>query len=296
MRCLIRSSMLVLFLVFATGASAHIGEKVFLIFEIADADLGDIEFDGNIEDWEDAVGPPSLLPADMFSDPGVGDGAAYDPADMDYRVWLAWNQTGNHLYFAMDRLDNIYVNEYAGGNPGSVWQQDSLEFMVDGDHSGGSYNRNNEDLTAEEKTRHFNAQAQKYNFTFDDPEERYGGYPGPADWANRVPFLSAFGQSVGSDPTLSVLEFYVTPFDDLVENEGDSRVSPLFPGKVIGLQIAVVDRDAPGEYRSYQTLSGQPGTFRFAERFVDARLIGAGGEGTAVKNNSWARIKASFAG
>jgi len=201
MRCLIRSSMLVLFLVFATGASAHIGEKVFLIFEIADADLGDIEFDGNIEDWEDAVGPPSLLPADMFSDPGVGDGAAYDPADMDYRVWLAWNQTGNHLYFAMDRLDNIYVNEYAGGNPGSVWQQDSLEFMVDGDHSGGSYNRNNEDLTAEEKTRHFNAQAQKYNFTFDDPEERYGGYPGPADWANRVPFLSAFGQSVGSDPT-----------------------------------------------------------------------------------------------
>jgi hypothetical protein len=287
--------MLVLFLVFASGANAHIGEEIFLIFEIADADLGDIEFDGNIEDWEDTVGPPSLLPADFFADPGVGDGAAYDPADMDYRIWLAWNQTGNHLYFAVDRLDNIYFNEYAGGNPGSVWQQDSIEFMVDGDHSGGSYNRNNEDLTAEEKTRHFNAQAQKYNFTFDVPDGRWGGYPGAADWANRLPFLDAFGQSTGSDPTQSVLEFFVTPFDDLVESESDSQVSPLFPGKIIGLQIAVVDRDAGGDYRSYQTLSGQAATFRFAERFVDARLIGAGGEGTAVESNSWARIKASFA-
>ncbi len=58
----------------------------------------------------------------------------------------------------------------------------------------------------------------------------------------------------------------------------------------------MVDRDVQGDYRSYQTLSGQAATFRFAERFVDARLVGADGdEGTAVENNSWARIKASFA-
>jgi len=288
-------SVLALIMVFATGANAHIGEKVYLIFEIPDGDLPDIEFDGDISDWENIVGPPSLIPTDFFADPTVGAGAQYDAADMDYRIWMAWNQTGNHIYGAIDRIDNIYFNEYAGGNPGSVWQQDSIEFMVDGDHSGGSYNRNNEDLSDEEKRRHFNAQAQKFNFTFDVPDERWGGYPGAAAWANELPYLSAFGASTGSSPTRSVLEFFVTPFDDLVESEGDSRVSPLFSGKVIGLQIANADRDGGTDaYQAYHTLSGQAATFRFADRFVDARLVGVGGA-TAVEDASWARVKAAVA-
>ena len=41
------------------------------------------------------------------------------------------------------------------------------------------------------------------------------------------------------------------------------------------------------------TLSGQAAAWRFAERFVDARLVGAGGA-TAVEEDSWGRI--SFAG
>ena len=52
---------------------------------------------------------------------------------------------------------------------------------------------------------------------------------------------------------------------------------------------------APADYQAYHILSGQPGTSAFAERFVDGRLIGAGGAGTAVESKSWARIKASFA-
>ena len=51
--------------------------------------------------------------------------------------------------------------------------------------------------------------------------------------------------------------------------------------------------EEPQKYRGYHTLSGQAATFRFAERFVDARLVGAG-EATAVADLSWARIKASF--
>jgi len=296
MRTLIRLSVLVLFLGFVTGARAHIGDTIYLIFEITDADLADIELDANIEDWENVLGPPSLVPTDFYADPTVGAGAQYDPADMDYRIWLGYNQTGNHLYVAVDRLDNVYINEYAGGNPGSVWQQDSIEFMVDGDHSGGSYNRNNEDLSDEEKKRHFQAQAQKFNFTFDVPDERFGGFPGPADWANRLPYLDGFGQSTGTNPTQSIVEFFVTPFDDLIySSEEDSKVSVLSAGKIIGLQIAMPDFDtAPKEYQAYHTLSGQAATFRYAERFVDARLVGVGGP-TAVEDKSWARIKAAIA-
>ncbi|MDP7365510.1 MAG: hypothetical protein QF768_23265, partial [Candidatus Latescibacteria bacterium] len=66
-----------------TGASAHIGDKVVLLFEASDADIADIDLqDGTVADWDDVFGEPNLLPADFYADPTVGDGAQYDPTDM----------------------------------------------------------------------------------------------------------------------------------------------------------------------------------------------------------------------
>ncbi len=294
---LISTFCLMLAFVLAGSAHAHIGEKVFLIFEIPDADLGDIDlFDVDISDWEDVVGPASLTPDDFFADPTVGDGAQYNPADMDYRLWLGWNETNNRLYLAAERTDDVYIDEYGGGAPATVWQYDSVEFMVDGDHSGGQYNFNNsETMTDEEKARNQNSQAQKWNAIFGAPDGRILGYPGRAEWLNSVPLSDGGGGSVGGGPTVSILEIYVTPYDDIIfaDQEG-SRATDLEAGNIIGLQIAMPDFDeAPQQYRGYHTLSGQAATFRFAERFVDARLVGAG-EATAVADLSWARIKASF--
>lgn len=283
--------------VLAAGqVQAHIGDQVFLVFEITQEDLADIDLkDASLDDWKDVIGDPSLGAADFFADPTVGEGAQYDPADLDYQIWLGWNEATNRLYCAVERFDNVYINEYAGGNAG-LWRHDSFEFMIDGDHSGGSYNFNNlEDATDEEKQLNFNRQAQKYNGIYDTPDGKHVLYPGAGEWANDLPFLDSGGGSVGDNPTVSVLEFYVTPFDDLIwNNQDDSKVSELFPGKVVGLQLAMPDFDTePSAYRAYHTLSGQASTFRYAERFVDARLVGAGG-GTAVENAAWGRIKASF--
>ena len=44
--------------------------------------------------------------------------------------------------------------------------------------------------------------------------------------------------------------------------------------------------EAPSDYRAFHTLSGQAATWRFAERFVDGRLVGTGE--TAVEEDSWA--------
>ena len=53
-------------------------------------------------------------------------------------------------------------------------------------------------------------------------------------------------------------------------------------------QIAMPDFDtAPQDVPGYHTLSGQAATFRFAERFVDGQLVGAG-DATAVADQSWA--------
>ena len=51
-----------------SGASAHIGERVYLLFEMLDEDTGDLDFtDGTVEDWEDVVGEPNFLPTDLYS-------------------------------------------------------------------------------------------------------------------------------------------------------------------------------------------------------------------------------------
>lgn len=81
-----------LILSLAGGASAHIGDRIFLLFEVEDVDIADIDLtDGSIEDWEDVFGDPSFYPTDLYADPTVGDGAQYDPADLDYCIWIGWN-------------------------------------------------------------------------------------------------------------------------------------------------------------------------------------------------------------
>ena len=44
-------------------ASAHIGETIYLVYEIADADVADIDIrDISVADWEDVVGGvPSMI-------------------------------------------------------------------------------------------------------------------------------------------------------------------------------------------------------------------------------------------
>ena len=67
----------------------------------------------------------------------------------------------------------------------------------------------------------------------------------------------------------------------------------MFDGKIIGYQISLPDTDKDvGQDRAFHTLSGQAATWRYAERFVDARLVGLGG--TSVEGSSWGRIKASM--
>ena len=282
----------------ASGASAHIGDKVYLLFEAPAEDLADIDLtDGSVEDWEDVFGDPTFLPTDLYQDPTVGDGAQYDPADLDYRIWTGYNGDTGHIWYGMHRTDNVYFGrEYDGASP---WNYEAIEVMLDGDHTGGDYTGSaNEDWTEEEATLNNNRTAQQYIGVADDPSGRHVFYLGAgADWVNDLPYADGGGISIGDGPTESVIEFYVTPFDDLIWNSPeDSKATPLTDGKVIGFQISTPDTDqAPGQDRAFHTLSGQAATWRFAERFVDARLVGIGGEvPSAVEENSWGRIKAAL--
>jgi len=280
------------------GASAHIGENVYLIFEIPESDAADLDLrDVSVADWEDVVGDPMFTPLDLYQDPTVGDGAQYDPADLDYRIWLGYNGNLGTMWMGMERIDNVYINEYTGGDLGSLWQHDAIEFMLDGDHTGGDYTGSaDENWTDEEKTLNGNRTAQQYVAIADTPDGRHVGYQGAgADWVNALPYADGGGGSIGEGPTTNIIEFFVTPFDDLIWNSPDDSVqSDLSDGNIIGFQISAQDFDtAPTEYRAFHTVSGQAATWRYAERFVDGRLVGAGGA-TAVEDDSWGRIKASL--
>ncbi len=278
----------------AGGANAHIGDRIYTLFELSDADLTDLDFtDGTVEDWEDVAGDATYLPTDLYQDPTVGDGAQYDPADLDYRIWSAWNSSSQTIWFAMERIDNVYFGrEYDGSSP---WNYEAIEVMLDGDHTGGDYTGSaNPDWNDEEEKLNNNRAAQQYIAVADDPSGRHVFYLGAgAEWVNDLPYADGGGTSVGDGPTVSIIEFFCTPFDDLIWNSpDDSQASELFDGKIIGYQISTPDTDKDvGQDRAFHTLSGQAATWRFAERFVDARLVGLG---TAVEGNSWGRIKASL--
>jgi hypothetical protein len=288
-------------LALASGASAHIGDTIYLFYEIPDADVADIDLeDANVDDWLDVVGDPSVTALD-FAPLAVGDGAGYDPNDMDYQIWFGWNESTGTVWGAMERSDDVYVNEYEGGNTGDFWRWDScIELMLDGDHTGGAYaDASNCEGCDEEAMNLFdNRQAQQFLTIADSPDDSHIGYHGKAQtWFIYPPYCFGGGGSYGTAPVVSVSEFYVTPMDNLIYNDPEaSQASQLFTDKIIGFQISVPDFETgPGAYHAFHTLSGQAQTWQLAERFVDARLVGGSGTGpTAVEENSWGRIKASF--
>ena len=110
-----------IFFYVAGNAQAHIGERIWPIYEYSRAVLADIYLhDGTVDDWEDVIGEAHLVPTDLYQDPTVGDGAQYDPSDLDYRIWTGWNGATGTIWFAMERVDNVYFGREYDGEGGMV--------------------------------------------------------------------------------------------------------------------------------------------------------------------------------
>ena len=108
----------------------------------------------------------------------------------------------------------------------------------------------------------------------------------------------------GENPTISVIELYVTPFDRWAFDDIEgSVVSDLAPNKTIGFGIIVYDEDPPkDEWGLPWVEASQPADhyeavlFLRADGYMDGLLLPAGpgaesGEGSAVESVSWGRIK-----
>lgn len=310
-------------------SSAHIGDNVFLAFEILDEDLPDIDLnDGSILDWEDVVGDPSVTATDFAAITGTD---PYNPLDFDFRIWVGWNRTYKRIYVAMESVDDIFLNQYSGGDLNAGLEHDgAIQFMVDGDHSGGQYDFEDSDSLSLLANNH---RAQRYISLALAPDGNRVGYLGAgADWVNMPPYANGGGvhfpgpfDSQIDYHNRSIIEFYITPFDCLVWDDPDTSVPSTFLiNQIIGIDISLGDFDRTlGRSDTFFSLTGQSESWRFADQFADFILMeklkggrdcffGPCGGSPAVPpivcshdslfqssptvapQASWARIKASF--
>lgn len=293
---------------------AHIGDQLVYIFELTDEDLIRIDLhDGSVDDWQDIVGDPSITASSlpMISNPPGGE---YDPFDFDFRIWLGWHKDTSRFYVAMERFDDLYVNEFkwgAGGDSSFDLHDSGIVFAVDGDHSGGVFIP--EADTIDEWERAANQEAQWYEAIAELPEGpqlRLEAFSKRAPWFLEPPFAEGGGKVFVDIPTLSVTEFYVTAFDFLAKDDlGASQLSILVPGEVVGIRIGVADWDIGNRVKGNSFTLSEFAEHDFpspildfeyytsADFFGDGLLVGRNREipgVTAVENDSWGRIKASL--
>ena len=232
-------------------------------------------------------------------------GEEVSPGDLAFRIYLAWHSGTQRLYMAIERIDDVYINSYEGGHLSSMGLYDNVEFMVDGDHSGGDFNARFFGLATNEEIDLFKgSQAQLCRAISVSPDDRTLNCMGAArDWVSLPPYADAGGFQDGESPNTSGVELYVTAWDRLDWRGAEHSVpSALVAGKIIGFQLGVADFDTePGDFKGFHTIYGADEVGFTADDFVDGELIPCDVEDcgevpgmSAVRRDSWGRIKASF--
>ncbi|MEW6755624.1 MAG: hypothetical protein AB1505_32305 [Candidatus Latescibacterota bacterium] len=221
----------------------------------------------------------------------------------EYWAYMAW--TPQRAYVGVERWeDTWFVPSQEADVMTGGWGGDHVELMVDGDHSGGRYWFSADELATDQARRDAqNRQAQLYVAVPWSPDNERLGYMGPdlpqTRWVVQPPYADVGGAVQGHLRHWSV-EFAVTAFDTLEWNDpAHSVASRLEAGRIIGFNSGISDFDPASPpvnqaFGGYYGLSELSGTYRDASLFVDGLLTGQDCGDTAIRSESWARVKAAF--
>ena len=280
----------------AISSEAQWQDRLYPFTELTDEMVALIDLkDGSIEDWLEVLGEPALTGLDFVGYP-------YDPSSYDCRLWLAWHEATDRLYIAAEIVDDIYVDiekpSFGYYGDSTVW------FFVDGDMSGGILF---DDVSSEPnhmmQAQHYTAFARTYG-----NESNVDLLTISSTWMDQLPYADGGGDMVDSQPIISVVEFFVTPFDHLIwDAPEESAISDLFEGKTIGFALSLADMDSENSKDSSGILRADNwlelfGPDAAGQRYTDEShlwatgiLLGAHGADSAVESFTWGRIKASLA-
>ena len=288
----------------AIALDAQWSDRLYPFRELTDEMRARIDLrDGSVEDWSEVLGEPTLTPLDFATPPSYPE---YDPSSFDFRIWLAWNDAGNHLFVAAEIVDDTYTGDF----PWRAFHwppiEATLHFLVDGDSSGGAVVETGEDnVVIRDITM---GQAQKYWAVAENNENGSNVFlewvSTHFPWAHQVPYADGGGRVLASQPVFYVIEFYVTAFDRLIwDSPEQSLVSELLTGKMIEFAMFLQDSDMdPSTPDRAHDLFGPDASWDrpliwASDHWAHGILLGADGgtSGTAVESVTWARIKASLA-
>ena len=287
-------------------SKAHVGDRAFPIVKLSDENLTEIQLgDGFVNEWFDLVGEPTLTLLDFSS---LEDFVALDPSDLDFRIWLAWHDEPTRIYVAFVASDDVYKNTHDYQLIDAIFLNDSIQVAIDGDHSGGAgltgSSSDEEILEAEGQTQRYEAISHTANGpNLDSPAVRFR--TGTTPWMTSPPYAEGGGSVAGEAPTISTIEFYITPFDrwETFENPEGSVVSSLTAGQVIGFAIMVNDWDREDDLWTPWIPDAMQHTdregyldliFGKADVFLDGILLPLEPEDSAIGATSWGRIKATL--
>ena len=298
-------------------ADAHVGDRLYPIAYLSKEMLEEIRLDdGLVDEWSELVGEPTMTALEFSAELGK---RTLEPSDLDFRIWLAWHDDPVRIYLAFVASDDDYVNthDYSVDWHKSIRDymnfHDSIILGIDGDHSGGGGTTS---TSSSDEWREVAGQTQEYKAiartvsgpTLDDAQTRYATET--FSWRVLPPYGDAGGGVFGEAPVISVIELYVTPFDDWegYDSPGEIEVSELTAGRGMGFSIGVYDFDSEDDWgRSWTPDAMLPPAHAFpifdiefqrADSFLDGILLGpdpsAPLDDSAVEAVSWGRIKASL--
>ena len=302
-----RFRMAIPILLTAVCLEAQWQDRLYPFTELTDEMRAQIDLkDGSVEDWLEVLGEPALTPLDFLPPPSL---PGYDPSSYDFRIWLAWHDATDHLFVAAEFVDDYHVSVYDHNDPNSLPIGDSsVWFFVDGDRSGGRLIQPGEpDLNHMIQAQWYAAIARTHS---NDSNVQLYLRDNPP-WVHSPPYADGGGTVVDSQPILSVLEFFVTPFDRYLWDPEQCAVSDLFADKTIGFAISLSDYDefpedlGPPEV-SLDLFGPDASALSledyFSKLFFESDLwargilLGADGrtDDAAVESVTWGRIKASL--
>ena len=238
-----------------------------------------------------------------------------------WQIWISesgspWHDVLDRLYVAVVMSDDEYLNRHdydLGGNEAWMGYSDSIALAIDGDHSGGEGFRVCLRQCEEEELLRIDGEIQTYKAIARTPSgpsvdmfwtrEATGAFL----WAVKPPYSDGGGGVAGESPTISVIEMYVTSYDNMIwNNVEESTTTDLMPGNVVGFDIAVWDWDDLAQGANTWTPRFIPERSRDegisaiwqrkGDRYFDGVLLQASEpeEDSAITVDSWGRIKASL--
>ena len=224
-----------------------------------------IELDGQTVEWSE-LGPPLLTPVDfhipeprqgIFGNPNtfrehVPLYSEYDPDNLDFRIWMGWDQPGR-IFVAAEFQDDFV-------------RDDPTPLFVRSDGIA---------LSVTPQDREGDRQYYAVRPSWIKPMPYVGN---DEVWSTLAPF--SLGAWSDTTPTSWAVEFFVTVFD-VMAGPDDSIITELAAGDQINLTLSVRDWDVDDVQRTNFVQDASP---------VRIRLLSP--EATAVRQQTWGQIKA----